>query len=85
MRTINTRWKPVGLLVVILALSYMPVLYGTVAWWPHNRWARLLSGPVAVLVGATLAGVAASRFSKWWLLALIAPLFGVIILLTASV
>jgi hypothetical protein len=83
--SISARWQQAGLLVIILALGYLPVLYGTLAWWPHNRWARILSGPVAVVAGAALAGAAASRFSKWWLLALLAPLFGIIVLLTASV
>ena len=72
-------------LVGILVLSYLPVLYGTLAWWPHNRWARIISGPIAVVLSAILVGMAASRFSKWWLLAFIAPLFGVLILLTSSV
>jgi hypothetical protein len=82
---VSAKWKQVGLFVIVLALGCMPVLYGTLAWWPHNRWVRILSGPVAVVAAAALAGAAASRFSKWWLLALIAPLFGIIILLTASV
>jgi hypothetical protein len=82
---IGAKWKQVSLLVVILVLSYMPILYGTLAWWPHNRWARMLSGPVAVVAAAALTGAIAERFSKWWLLALVAPLFGIIVLLTASV
>jgi hypothetical protein len=82
---ITGKWKQFGLLVAILAIGYMPVLYGTLAWWPHNHWARILCGPVAVVADAALVGAAATRFSKWWLLALIAPLFGIIVLLTASV
>jgi hypothetical protein len=81
----SVKWKQLGLFFIIGVLGYMPFLYGTLAWWPHNRWARILSGPVAVLASAVLIGVAASRFSKWWLLAIIVPLAGIMLLLTASV
>ena len=79
--------KLAGLLIAILILGYMPFLYGTLiwSWWPHNRWVRIISGPIAVILSAALAGGAASRLSKWWLLTLIAPLVGILILLTASV
>lgn len=48
-------WSPMRLaqlrheLVVFtpLSYSYLPVRYGTLAWWPHNQWARIISGPVA--------------------------------------
>jgi uncharacterized membrane protein YqjE len=52
------RAKMVGLLIVILVLGYMPSLYGMFAWtWlPHNRWVRIIVGPVAVIASAALAG-----------------------------
>jgi glucose-6-phosphate-specific signal transduction histidine kinase len=83
--SVAAKWKQAALLVAILVLGYMPVLYGTLSWWPHDRWARILSGPVAVVASALLVGLAVSRSSKWWLCALIAPLFGIVVLLTASV
>ena len=40
----------------------------------------------AILVAATAAAIAAAlRGSKWWLLALIGPLVGTLLMLTASV
>ena len=81
----RTKWKQALFLVSILVLGYLPVLYATATWWPHDRWSRLLSGPVSVVAGAALVGAAATRFSKWWLLALVAPLFGLIFLLTEGV
>ena len=74
-----------GLLIMILILGYMPFFYGSLAWWPHDRWIRILCGPVAVLLSAVLVGMAATRHSKWWLLSLIAPISGMALLLTASI
>lgn len=79
------KWKQVGILAAILILGYMPFMYGSLTWWPHNRWVGILSGPVAIIASAALTGAAAGRLSKWWLLALFAPLSGIILLLTASV
>jgi hypothetical protein len=82
---ITAKWKQLGVLITVLVVGYMPVFYETLAWWPHNRWARILCGPVAMVLDAALVGAAANRFSKWWLLALIVPMIGIIVLLTASV
>jgi hypothetical protein len=79
------KWKQFGLLILVAALGYMPVCYYTFAWWPHNHLSRILSGPIAVIADAALVGAAAIRLSKWWLFALVAPLFGIIGLLTATV
>lgn len=81
----NSGVKRVGLLLAILILGYMPFLYGSLAWWPHDHWVRILSGPVAVILSAVLVGAAASRLSIWWLLSLIAPISGIALLLTASI
>ncbi len=80
-----TKWKQAALLLAILFFGYMPILYGTLSGWPHFAWSRFLFGPIAVLASAVLVGVATTRFSRWWLLAVIAPLVGMIALLTASI
>lgn len=70
--------------VLSLVMSSMPWLYDVARWIPDNRYARIAFGPVAVVVAAALAGAAVSSGSKWWLLALIGPLAGIMLLLTAS-
>jgi fatty acid desaturase len=65
-------------------MSSMPWLYDVARWIPDNRYARIAFGPVAVVVAAALAGAAVSSGSTWWLLALIGPLAGIMLLLTAS-
>jgi len=70
--------------VLSLVLSAMPWLYDVARWIPDNRYTRIAFGPVAILAAAALAGAAASRSSKWWLFALIGPLAGIMLLLTAS-
>jgi|GEM_PF-6683018 hypothetical protein len=70
--------------VLSLVMSTMPWLYDVARWIPDNRYARLAFGPVAILAAAALAGAAATRSSKWWLIALIGPLAGIMLLLTAS-
>jgi hypothetical protein len=70
--------------LISLFLSIIPWLYGTQPWWPHNVWSRMVSGPIVVVVAAALIGYAAHR-SKWWLLVLICPFLGILLLLTASV
>lgn len=81
----GVNWKKPAILVIILTLGYMPFIYGAVGWWPHNHWIRILSGPIAIIASAALAGASAARFSKWWLLTLIAPLAGIMLLVTESV
>lgn len=81
---ISIKWKQSGPLVAILFLGYMPVLFGRLNWWPHDVWVQVLCGPIAVVIDAAWMGAAANRFSRWWLLALIAPLWSVLVLLTAS-
>jgi hypothetical protein len=83
----NIPWRKAGLLAAVLVLGYMPWLYGTMIfrWFPENIWVSLLFGPVAVIARAALAGGAAARFSKWWLLTLVVPLAGMILLLTEHV
>ena len=68
-----------------LVVSQMPWCYGALGWWPHDRFARILSEPVAVIASAALIGAAASRGPKWWLIALIAPVAAIMLLLTAGV
>jgi hypothetical protein len=62
----------------------MPWLYDFARWIPDNRYARIVFGPVAIVVAAALAGAAVTSSSKWWLLALVGPLAGIMLLLTAS-
>lgn len=76
--------KRVCFLLLILVLAYVPVLYGVLSWWPHGRWGRIVSGPIAIIADAGLV-CAAARRSKWWLLALVAPLFGIMVLLSRGV
>jgi fatty acid desaturase len=66
-------------------MAVMPWLYDSSRWLPDNRYFRIAFGPISILVAAALAGAAAVRSSKWWLLALIAPFAGIMLLLTANV
>lgn len=78
------KFKHGGLLLGVLILGYIPFIYEQSAWLPHDPWVGILLGPVATALSAMLVGVAASRFSKWWLLALIAPFCGMLLLMTAN-
>jgi fatty acid desaturase len=71
--------------VMSLVVSTMPWFYDMARWLPDSRYARIIFGPFAVLAAAALAGAAAAHGSRWWLLALVGPLAGIMLLLTAHV
>jgi hypothetical protein len=66
--------------ILSLVLSALPWLYFRARLLPDSAFTRTLCGPLAILAGAVLAGAAASRGSKWWMLALVGPFLALLLL-----
>lgn len=83
----QSRGSRLGLVSVVLSACFWLYTHSTFGpnAFTRSPYVTFVLLP-AILVAATAAAIAAAlRGSKWWLLALIGPLVGTLLMLTASV